>query len=166
MKKSIVERTLPVAIPGETKKMKNLIATILILVASVTTAFAGETNPNRVLLKEIRSALKSSSYSINWSTLEQGIKIGQFDFKGKKVSAIYNNEDNLVGFTVPVSQSELPLTVSDAITRKYNNWNIQDALIYLDEFGVPNYFVQVKNGNSNLAIKVDLKGHSFVFSRM
>jgi hypothetical protein len=142
--------------------MKKIILATLLVALSIA-SFAGG-NKDKKLLSDLQTTLKSST-QVQWSTTNDYNR-ASFSFNGKPVSAYYDlNDNSLIGFGINLSLTELPKEMTDAIQKKYSDWSIVDALLFVDEYGYVNYFAQVRKGKSNLALKI-ANGRAFIYSRM
>jgi hypothetical protein len=144
--------------------MKKTIFATALLVALTTAAFAGGKNSDRKLLSDLTNTLKTSGSSAWITKGEYRSKV--FNFNGKSVTAAYSDDYDFIGFSIPVLQSELPQTVTDALSKKYGTWKIVDAVYFIDASANTNYFVQVQKGKSNLVLKITPDGHTGIYSRM
>jgi hypothetical protein len=143
--------------------MKKIILATLSVALSIA-SFAGGEKADKKLLSDLQTTLKSSA-QVQWNTTNDYNR-ATFNFNGKPASAYYDLNDNtLIGFGIRLSQSELPKEVTGAIQKKYSEWSIVDALLFIDEYGYVNYFAQVHKGKSNLALKI-ANGRAFIFSKM
>jgi hypothetical protein len=141
---------------------KTIFATLL--VALSITSFAGGNKADKKLLSDLQSTLKNSS-QVKWNSTNN-YNQATFNFNGKPVSAFYDlNDNSLIGFGIHFPQSELPKEVTDAIQKKYSEWSIVDAMLFIDEYGYINYFAQVRKGKNNLALKVS-NGRASIYTRM
>ncbi len=144
--------------------MKKIILAITLLVALSTASFASGNKADKKLLNDLTTTLKSSS-NVQWYSTADYNR-ATFSFNGKPVFAFYYpDEDKLLGFSIHLTQSELPKEVLDAISKKYSAWSIVDAMLFINEFGRINYFAQVKRNKINLALQV-INGHAFIYSKM
>jgi len=145
--------------------MKKTILATALLVALTTAAFAGEKDVNKKLLTDLTTALKKSTEG-NWMSKANYTQF-TFDFNGKAAAAYYDlNNDELLGFGIHFTQTDLPQFVSDAIKKKYNDWLINDAMVFIDENGYVNYFAQVTQNKANIALKITTDGQVSIFSKI
>jgi len=143
--------------------MKKIILATLLVAFALTTFASGKTN-DKQLLNDLQTALKSAT-QVKWST-KADYNQATFSFNGKPVSAFYDpTENNLIGFSIHYKIDELPKEVSDAIVKKYGDWTVTDAMMFIDANAQVNYFAQVQKGKGNLALKI-VNGHASIYSRM
>jgi hypothetical protein len=142
--------------------MKKIILATALLVALSTASFAGG-NRDKKLLNDLQTTLKYSS-QVQWTSTSD-YSSASFSFNGKRVSAYYFTDNTLIGFGIRSAQSELPKEVSDAISKKYSNWTIIDAMLFIEANADVCHYVQVRKGKTNLALKI-ANGHAYIFSRM
>jgi hypothetical protein len=153
----------PPAHRNKSLKMKKIILATM-LVAFALTTFAGTKNNDKQLLNDLQAALKSSS-QVKWAT-KTDYNQATFSFSGRAVSAFYDiNENSLIGFSIHYKMDELPKEVADAITKKYADWTVIDAMLFIDSNGDVNYFAQVQKGKSSLALKI-ANGRAGIYTRM
>lgn len=131
--------------------MKKILTTAILFIALAATAFAAD--KNKKLLKELTETLKSSK-QVSWTATETHKK-ASFEFNGQTVVAYYTAEDDeLVGYSIHLSISDLSKTTVDAIAKKYPDWSITETIMFIDDDGNTNNFVQLTKGKKNIAVKV------------
>src|SRR5690349_10530141 len=107
---------------------KIILATILVALSFVS--FAGGKNEDKKLLANLQTALKATQ--VHW-TNKNDFNKATFNFNGKTVSAFYDENDNgLIGFSIKTPVAELPQQVTDAIAKRYGDWKIVDAILFID----------------------------------
>jgi hypothetical protein len=135
-----------------------------VLVALSLASFAGGKNENKKLLADLQTALKAST-QVHYSN-KNGFNNATFNFNGRAVSAFYDENDNgLIGFSIKTPVTELPQQIADAIAKKYSDWKIVDAILFIDSHASFNYFAQVQKGKVNLAIKI-VNGKACIYDRV
>ena len=145
--------------------MKKTIFATALLVATSIAAFAGENSGDKKLLNDLTKSLKSS-FEGNWQD-RADYTLYKFNFNGKAAEAYYDLSSNeLIGFGVHFTKTDLPQFISDAIKKKYNDWAIADAMVFIDKSGDVNYFAQVTKNKDNVALKVTSDGDVSMYSRM
>jgi len=143
--------------------MKKIILATLLVALSIA-SFAGGNKADKKLFSDLQATLKNSA-QVQWSSTNDYNR-ATFNFNGKPVSAFYDlNDNSLIGFSIRFALSELPAEITEAIKKKYSDWSVVDALLFIDEYGNANYFAQVHKGTADLALKVS-DGHTSIFSRM
>ncbi len=103
-----------------------------------------------------------------------------FTQNGKRYSAFYDAENNLVATTSDASFEDLPMRARDYIETKYTGF-VVDQVIYYDDnefnesdmvlFSQPfqdedSYFIQLSNGNERVVLHVYLNGDVSMFKAM
>lgn len=142
---------------------KAILATVVLVVLSLS-SFAGGKNEDRKLLSDLQAALKSST-QVQWVS-KADYNRATFMFNGKVVAACYDQyDDHLIGFSIHFAQTDLPKEVAEAISKKYSDWSVVDAILFIDSDAYVNYFVQVQKGKSNLALKI-INGKASIYSKM
>ncbi len=133
--------------------MKKIIFATTLLAALSTASFADGNKADKKLLNDLTTTLQYSSNVHRSSTSEYNF--ATFGFNGKAVFAFYYPDNNkFMGFSIHLTQSELPKEVSDALSKKYSDWSIVDAILFVNESGRIYYFAQVKKNKANLALKI------------
>lgn len=141
--------------------MKKIILTAASFLALYATSLAGE---NKALLSSLTAALKNAQ-QVSWSSNETRNRAA-FSFNGQTVFAFYNKEDeNLVGYSFHINQSDLPQESQAAIAKKYAGWEITETIMFIDAGGYTSNYVSVKKGNKHLALKVTGKSLG-IYSRI
>ena len=83
-----------------------------------------------------------------------------FSFNGKTTSVYYDQVDNeLIGFTIRITESELPQAALETMKKKYSDWTLADAIMFIDKDANITYYTQVKKGKKNIALQLSLNGH-------
>lgn len=137
--------------PEKHQKMKKIITTAILFIALSAAAFAAD--KNKKLLNDLTEALKNSK-QVSWSATETHKK-ASFNFNGQTVAAYYNTDDDaLIGYSVHLPTTELSKATTDAIAKKYPDWQITESIMFIDGNGVTNNFVQLTKGKTNIAVKV------------
>ena|SRR5690348_927677 len=136
--------------------MKKIIFATVILVAISITSFAGGKEVDMKLLKDLATTLKSS-VQVNWSDRDTYTK-ATFRFNDKTAYAFYGNENELIGFAVQFAKEDMPDVISNALKSKYADWQVVDAIVFIDPKGYLNYYAQVQKDNKGLALKITPNG--------
>lgn len=145
--------------------MKKLFLAATLLAALTTSAFADGKKSNEKLLGDLKTTLKSVNASA-WITTET-YKKTSFSLNGKNVNAYLNAEnDNLVGFSIPIEMSALPEGTMENLDKKYKGWQPINPIMFIDGNGNTSYFVQVNKQNKSLALSVSPKGKLNIYSRI
>jgi hypothetical protein len=145
--------------------MKNKFLVTTLLVAFSITSFAKEKNLDSKLFRDLSATLKNSP-TVQWTTKDQ-YKQGTFSFRNKSAAAFYNLDNNeLIGFRIQLNKAELPQVVSESLKEKYGDWQVVDAITFIDASGYVNYFTQVQKGKKSFVLKTTPNGKLSVYSRM
>ena len=145
--------------------MKNKILVTTLLVALSLASFAKEKNIDSKLFKDLSSTLKNSP-QVHWTTKAQ-YQEASFSFRNKAAAAYYNVDNNeLIGFRIQLNKTDLPQLITDALKTKYNDWEVVDAITFIDAGGYVNYFTQVQKNNKSVILKITPNGKSSIYSRM
>ena len=99
---------------------------------------------------------------------------------GKRVTAYYDYDAELVGTTVPKNFSDLPANAQKFINNKYSGYskgevfffhdnqeNESDMVLFGDSFGnADNYFIALHKGVEEIVLRADMNGNVNYFKRM
>jgi len=145
--------------------MKNKLLVTTLLVALSLASFAKEKNIDSKLFKDLSSTLKNSP-QVHWTTKAQ-YQEASFSFRNKAAAAYYNVDNNeLIGFRIQLNIKDLPQLMTDALKTKYNDWEVADAITFIEPSGFVSYFVQVHKDHKNFILKITPSGKLSVYSRM
>jgi len=144
--------------------MKNKFLVTTLLVALSVTSFAKEKNVDSRLFKDLAATLHNSA-QVQWTTRDQ-YKQATFSFRDKSAAAFYSLDDNeLIGFRIQLNKNELPQIVSESIKEKYGDWQLVDAITFIDASGNVNYFTQVQKDKKSFVLKTTPNGKLSVYDR-
>jgi hypothetical protein len=147
----------------KTLTMKNIILAATLLVALSSATFAKEKNMDPKLYRDLSATLENSR-QICWIN-KPLYKQAMFSFNDQTACAFYSANDNeFIGFGILSETTDLPEIVTNAIKNKYGDWQIVDAMMFIDKDGYINYFAQVKKNNKDLAIKITPNGRLSVYA--
>jgi len=142
-----------------------MILAATLLVALTSSAFAKEKNMNLKLYRDLSASLENSR-QISWITKPQ-YRQATFIFNNQTACAYYSaNDDEFIGFGILHESTDLPETVTNAIKSKYGDWNVVDAMMFIDKNGYINYFVQVKKNDRDIALKITPTGRLSVYAKI
>lgn len=140
---------------------KSILSAVLFVILSVAAFAAGK---DEALLKSLTEALKHSK-QVSWSSNTTHNRAA-FGFNGQTVVAYYDKEnENLVGYSIYLTPSDLPQDSKAALAKKYPDWQITEAIMFIDSDGYANHFVRAKKGKKDIALKVNGTKISF-YSQM
>jgi len=121
---------------------------IVISIAS----FAAGTNVDKKLLNDLSAALKTSTRVER--TITENFTKAKFSFNGKTAAAFYDpTDDHLMGFSINLVGNDFPQSMADAVKKKYKDWSITSAILFVDADGNVNYFAQVEKNHRKIALK-------------
>jgi hypothetical protein len=145
--------------------MKNIILATTLLVAFSSAAFATEKNVDAKLYRDLAATFKNST-QVCWIDKPQFTQ-AMFKFNDQLACAYYSpNSNELIGFGILYDKTNLPGVVSDGIKTKYGDWDVIDAMMFVDTNGYLNYFVQVKKNDKGLALKITPGGNVSVYTKI
>ena len=144
--------------------MKKTIFGTLVLIAFSITSFAGGNKADKKLLSDLTMALKNSTEVQHSST--DAYTRATFSFNGKTTSAYYDVDYELIGFSIRIKESELLQAALETMKKKYSNWTVVDAIIFIDGNANVKYYAQVKKDKKNLALQLSANGHVNIYQQM
>ena len=145
--------------------MKNIILAASLLIALSSSAFAKDKNVNPDLLNDLSLTFKESK-QICWVDKPQ-YKEAMFQFQNQTACAFYTRENHeLIGFGILYEQNELPQVVNSAVKVNYADWDFVDAMLFVDNDGNVNYFMQVKNNDKVRVLKITPDGNVSVYAKI
>lgn len=133
--------------------MKKL-ATILTAAVFLISASAFSTDSDKVNAK-IKSAFLedfSGAQAINWQKTND-FYFATFMLNNKEINAAYNEDGDLIGTSRFVEASMLPLSVSLAISKKYEGYSLSDKALELTYDGETRYYLTIRNETQALKLK-------------
>lgn len=145
--------------------MKKIIFGTLLLIALSITAFADGSKADKKLLSDLTMALKNSTQVQQSSTANY--TRSTFSFNGKTTSVYYDQADGeLIGFSIRITESELPQAAVETMKKKYSNWKLVDAIMFIDKGANVKFYTQVKKDKKNLALQLSANGHVNIYQQM
>lgn len=146
--------------------MKKLIF-VTVMMLAMALASNGKTNSRNIqLLNNLSTALKNAKVT---STFRNGdFKKTSFDFIGKQVSAFYDTERNeLIGFSIPVSEADLPAGAFEDIQKKHNQYKVKETLMFILKNGCFGFYISLTRLNKpTIVINVNAKGKTHIYTRI
>ena len=145
--------------------MKKIFLAATLIAAITSAAFADGKKADTKFLSDLKASLKSVNESA-WKTTEY-YKKTSFSVNGKNVNA-YLDADNgsLVGFAISIDVASLPEGASEDIAKKFEGWQVSNAIMFIEPDGKIKYFAQINKGDKGLALSVSQKGKANIYARM
>ena len=145
--------------------MKNIILSATLLLALSSATFAGTRNADPSLVKDLSSTLKKSP-QVSWENKSK-YKQASFSFKNKTASAFYSADENeLIGFGIQFKANDLPEDIADIIKNKYKDWNVTDAIMFIDPSGNIDYYAEATKNNKRIVLKINPSGRIGFYANM
>ena len=145
--------------------MKKMIFGTLLLVALSIASFAGGSKADKKLLSDLTMTLKNSTQVVHSSTADY--TKATFSFNGKTTSVYYDQIDGeLIGFTIRITESELPQAALETMKKKYSDWTLADAIMFIDKDANITYYTQLKKDKKNIALQLSPNGHVSFYNTM
>ena len=145
--------------------MKKIFLAATLIVAIASAAFADGKKADAKFLSDLKASLKGVNETA-WKTTEF-YKKTSFSVNGKTVNA-YLDADNgsLVGFAIGIDKASLPEGANEDIAKKFEGWQVTNAIMFIEPDGKIKYFAQVNKGKNSLALSVSQKGKANIYARM
>ena len=137
----------------------------LVLVALSIAAFADGSKADKKLLSDLAMTLKNATNVSHSSTADY--TKSTFSFNGKTTSVYYSQVDGeLIGFSIRITENELPQAALETMKKKYSNWTLVDAIMFIDKDANVKFYTQVKKDKRNLALELSANGHVNIYQQM
>jgi len=145
--------------------MKKIFLAATLIVAITSAAFADAKKADAKFLSDLKAFLKGVNESA-WKTTEF-YKKTSFSLNGKVVSAFLDADNgDLVGFAIVINETSLPEGAKEDIAKKFEGWQVTNAIMFIEPDGKIKYFAQINKGNKGLALSVSQKGKANIYARM
>jgi len=145
--------------------MKKILLAATLIVAITSAAFADVKKADAKFLSDLKASLKGVNESA-WKTTEF-YKKTSFSLNGKTVNAFLDADDgDLVGFSISINETSLPEGAKEDIAKKFEGWQVTNAIMFIEPDGKIRYFAQVNKGNKGLALSISQKGKANIYARM
>lgn len=139
------------------KKLATIFAATAILFSA--TAFAADNTKSSTTTKVEKSFSRDFSKAANISWEKKGdIFIAHFDINNESIEAAYNEEGELVATSRKVNASDLPLSISLAIAKKYPGYEVANKGEEITFEKQTNYYINVGNDKEILKLKCTVNG--------
>lgn len=138
------------------KKLRTVFAAAALLLA--TSAFAAN-GPEKVSpkVKAVFEKNFTEAANVSWEKSED-YYFASFTLNSKRVSVAYNENGDLLGVSRVIATSQLPITVSLAVSNKYEGYAIAKNATELTYEGQTNYYITVENSKQVLRLKCSSSG--------
>jgi len=145
--------------------MKKIFLAATLIVAITSAAFADVKKADAKFLSDLKASLKAVNESA-WQTTEF-YKKTSFSVNGKNVNAYLDADNgNLVGFAFSIDVASLPDGATEDIAKKFEGWQVTNAIMFIEPDGDIRYFAQVNKGSKGLALSISQKGKANIYARM
>ncbi|MEO6730513.1 MAG: hypothetical protein ABIN01_04805 [Ferruginibacter sp.] len=138
--------------------MKKLV-TILTAAVMLISVFAFATDSDKVNAK-VKTALLtdfSAASEVSWEKISD-FYFATFSIDGTEINAAYNEQGELIGTSRSMASSQLPISVSIAISKKYEGYTVSKKALELTFQGDTHYYVTVANDRQILKLKCTSNG--------
>jgi len=89
--------------------------------------------------------------------LRQSYQQTELKYKGSKMEAYYCNPENLIGFGKKLTVLDLPQQVIKKIKHRFQNFNIVNAMLFINANGNIYYYAGLENTHELIGVKVSSK---------
>ena len=144
------------------KKFKIVLTAIVMLFA--TASFANEpVKISPVVIAAFENDFSKASQVI-WEK-SNDFYFASFTLNNVNVDAAYTEAGELVGTSRRITAQQMPLSISLAITEKYEGYQAENSVVELTFEGVTRYYVNVSNESQSLKLKCYSNGDLEVESK-
>lgn len=139
--------------------MKKLV-TVLTAAVMLFSSFAFATDSDKVNAR-VRSAFLNDFAGVTTVSWEKtsDFYFAAFKLNDVEVNAAYNEEGTLVGTSRSIESQQLPLSISLALSRKYEGYDVSKKALELTFEGETRYYVTIQNGTQALKLKCSTNGN-------
>ncbi len=146
------------------KKVTNLLAAMLLLF-SVSSFAAGKEEVSKKVKAAFEKDFASSALASSWEKKED-VYFVSFTFQSIAAYAAYNEEGELLAVSRRIESSQLPLSVTLALEKKYPDFSKPVTATELNFEGQTIYYVTLENDQKALTLKCFGSGEISVDSRI
>ena len=142
-----------------------IVATVLLL-STALVSYGKTGDRNAKLVKSLTTALQNSQAREVQITSE--FKRTSFLFNDKTVNAYFDVESNdLVGFSLPASVSDLPAGVMETIGERYSNYQFLEAILFIHNSGNYSWFISMSRPKKpTIVLSINTQGKVRYYSKM
>jgi hypothetical protein len=139
------------------KKLKTIFAAAALLFA--VSGFAAPGGPEKVSPRVKAEFEKNFTGAVHvaWEKKDD-FYFANFELNAKTISVAYSADGDLLGMSRVVPVTELPLTVSLALSKKYEGYDIAKTATEIIYDGQTGYYISVENNKQLLKLKCSTTG--------
>ena len=130
--------------------MKKIMITIAMMLALLTTAFAGEENVKAEILTAFKEKF-STAQEVSWNAGKMYAE-ATFLFNGNWMTAHYNDRAELIGVSRNITSSQLPYYLQNNLKKNYSGYWITDLFELSNSTGFSHY-VTLKNADEEIVLE-------------
>ncbi len=138
------------------KKLVTILTATVILFSTSAFASDGEKVNARVIESFFNDF--SAASNVSWER-SSDFSFATFTINSIEVNAAYNEAGELVGTSRPMESSQLPLSVTMALTKRFQGYNISKKAMELSFEGDTHYYLNVANDKQVLKLKCSVYGN-------
>ncbi|MCW3093781.1 MAG: hypothetical protein JWP81_4850 [Ferruginibacter sp.] len=139
--------------------MKKLVI-VLTVAVMLFSAFAFATDSDKVNYK-VKASFSNdfaTARNVSWEKTSD-FYFAAFTINNMEVNAAYNEAGELVGTSRNIESSQLPISVSLALTKRFNGYEISKKALELNFEGETRYYITVANERQALKLKCSINGN-------
>lgn len=137
------------------KKLVSISAAAIMLFSAVALAGDGD-NVNGIVKSAFLTDFSTAS-NVSWEK-KSGFYFATFTINSIEVNAAYNEEGELVGTSREMASTQLPISISLALAKKYEGYAVSKKALELTYEGETRYYVNVVNDRQALKLKCSVNG--------
>jgi hypothetical protein len=139
------------------------VVTILTAAAMLFSSFAFATDSDKVNARVKTSFLNdfSAASAVSWEKISD-FYFATFTINKIEVNAAYNEDGELVGTSRPLESSQLPISISLALAKKYEGYTFSKKALELTYDDETHYYLTITNDHQALKLKCSLNGNIVV----
>ncbi len=144
--------------------MKKMLLTTLLLVSLITTALASGTKNVDIRVLRSFDASYRDAKNVSWSLKQSFVQV-DFELNGKKLSAYYQPDGELIATSEKISLDDLPVNAKRKFAKKYGSYTVKEALKFVTADEVA-YFISAANETGTEIVKVNVAGFLSSYKKM
>lgn len=136
------------------------ILTILTAAVMLLSAFAFATDSDKVNARVKAAFLNdfSTASDVSWEKISE-FYFAKFTINKIEVNAAYNEQGELVGTSRAMESSQLPISVSLAVAKRYEGYTVSKTALELTFEGETRYYITILNDRQALKLKCLANGN-------
>ena len=139
-------------------KKLTILATALIMLFSASAFASNEKDPdgNESVKASFKKSFAAAS-NISWMKKDD-VYFASFVLNNRNAEAAFNENGELIALSNKIETSELPLTITVAVSNKYNGYTVASKATEIMYEGQTCYYLNVSNNKQFLKLKCFVNG--------